>query len=557
MRKVILSNLVACVLLISGQAFGQGGSEGFRVGGNTQIDAQYYYPDSIIGADTVPEKMLMNGYTNIILTKGGFTAGFRYEAYQNPLLGFSTDFEGQGIPYRYATYAEDNIEVTLGNYYEQFGSGMIYRTYEARTLGYDNVMDGFRVKYTPYKGVYMKGIWGKQRRYWDLGEGIVRGIDGEIHLNEVLNDSVERKSSWIFGGSFVSKYQEDRDPLMVLPENVGSYAGRFQFISGGFQLSGEMAHKINDPSRDNNLIYKDGNALLLTTTYSRKGLGIFLSGKVVDNMSYRSDRTASANDLMINFHPALTKQHTYALAATLYPYATQPNGEMAVQAEVSYRIKKKTKLGGKYGTSITVNISAVNSLDTTTVLTNNDSINRRLGYETNYFNVGGEKYFHDYNIEIKRKFSKKFKAAYTYLNLLYNMNVVQGLQTKGTILSNIHILEASLKLPKKWTVRTELQHLGVSKDEKYYKDQGNWAFGLIEFTKSPHWFFTVLDQYNYGNDVESSRVHYLSGTIGYIKNQHRIQLGYGRQRAGIFCVGGVCRNVPAANGFTFSLTSSF
>jgi len=34
-------------------------------------------------------------------------------------------------------------------------------------------------------------------------------------------------------------------------------------------------------------------------------------------------------------------------------------------------------------------------------------------------------------------------------------------------------------------------------------------------------------------------------------------VNYGRQRAGIFCVGGVCRQVPAANGLTLSVTSTF
>jgi hypothetical protein len=34
-------------------------------------------------------------------------------------------------------------------------------------------------------------------------------------------------------------------------------------------------------------------------------------------------------------------------------------------------------------------------------------------------------------------------------------------------------------------------------------------------------------------------------------------MSYGKQRAGIFCVGGVCRNVPASNGFAISITSSF
>ncbi|MDP1746879.1 MAG: DUF6029 family protein, partial [Bacteroidota bacterium] len=58
-----------------------------EVHGNFQADAQYYIPDSTIGADPAPEKMLMNGFANIIYTKGKFSAGIRYESYLNARQG--------------------------------------------------------------------------------------------------------------------------------------------------------------------------------------------------------------------------------------------------------------------------------------------------------------------------------------------------------------------------------------------------------------------------------------------------------------------------------------
>ena len=36
-----------------------------------------------------------------------------------------------------------------------------------------------------------------------------------------------------------------------------------------------------------------------------------------------------------------------------------------------------------------------------------------------------------------------------------------------------------------------------------------------------------------------------------------VQIGYGRQQQGIFCVGGVCRVVPPSNGLSLSLTTQF
>ena len=80
---------------------------------------------------------------------------------------------------------------------------------------------------------------------------------------------------------------------------------------------------------------------------------------------------------------------------------------------------------------------------------------------------------------------------------------------------------------------------------------------LAEFSMAPHWFIAALDMYNYGNSVKSQQIHYYNFSVGYTKNANRIAVGYGKQRAGLFCVGGVCRTVPASNGVTLSVTSSF
>ena len=73
----------------------------------------------------------------------------RYESYLNALADYDPEFKGNGIPYRYATYSIDGLEVTVGNYYEQLGSGLIFRSYEEKGLGIDNAMDGVRLKYSP------------------------------------------------------------------------------------------------------------------------------------------------------------------------------------------------------------------------------------------------------------------------------------------------------------------------------------------------------------------------------------------------------------------------
>ncbi len=359
MKRILFSGFLLSLSLIPQLGWSQIFQDA-QIHGDVQLDAQYYKEDESIGAPEVKERVLSNGFANFIFTAGNFTAGARYESYLNPLQGFDRRYKGSGVPYRYASYQKDNFEITVGNYYEQFGSGLIFRTYEERGLGLDNAMDGIRIKYTPVNGVRLKGVIGRQRAFFELGEGIVRGVDAEVALNELNDGLAKLQTNITIGGSFVSKYQEDDNPEYILPENVGAGAARINVSRGNVTLYGEYAYKGNDPSAVNNYNYRPGQSLLVTASYSQTGLGLSVGAKRVDNMDFRSDRDATGTVLQMNFLPPLTKQHTYNLPASIYPYATQPLGEMSYQAEASYNFKRDSPLGGKYGTNIAVNFSTVN-----------------------------------------------------------------------------------------------------------------------------------------------------------------------------------------------------
>lgn len=531
--------------------------EGGQIHGNFSTDVQYYNEDSAIGAVVPDQKLGINAWTNLIYTHGNFEAGARLESYEPALVGYPAGqpYSGSGVGYRYAKFKQDDLEITAGNFFEQFGQGMVFRAYEERYLGVDNAMDGVRVKYKPHSGVYLKGVIGRQRFGFDdgagKGVGIVRGFDAEASLSELLDSAWTSMNNLIIGGSFVSKYQEDRDPLLELPENVGSWTLRANYTTPRWNIYTEYAYKINDPNNKNGYIYKPGQALLVNATYSVKGFGASVGAHTFDNMFYQSDRSAPTPfDLNINFLPPLTKQHTYNLPATLYPYATQPNGEVSAQGEVFKKWKKGSALGGKYGTKLAVNYSVAYSLDTTQFGAVDDTTSR-LGYSAAFFRPGDRMYFQDFNVELRKRVSEDWELALTYLNIVYDIDIIQGKPGKPHVYADIIILEGLHNFNDRNSVRFEVQHLRTD------QDQGNWATGVAEFTFSPHWFLAAQDQYNYGGNVDVEETHYPIGSVGYIRGGNRFQMNYGRQRAGIFCVGGVCRQVPAANGLTLSITSTF
>lgn len=530
---------------------------GGKVTGNFQLDAQVYKADSAIGAEEVEEKMLMNAFANLLYSNGNFNAGLRFETYLNPMLGFDPRYEGSGVPYWFGSWKNDQFDITVGNFYEQFGSGMVLRSYEERNLGYDNALKGARIKFSPTAGVTLKGLIGTQRFFWDQGPGIVRGLDGEIALNDLLDKAGKCKTRVTVGGSFVSKYQALEEiivndtSLLKLPANVAAWSARFNLSRGGFNLDGEFASKMNDPSNMNKFIYKNGHSLLLQASYSQKGFGVIASAKRTDNMSFKSNRNERGSVLDINYLPALTRQHTYSLAA-MYPYATQANGEMALQGQVNYKIKKGSLLGGKYGTDIALNYARITSIENELPEGTGTIVSGTEGYESSFLTFGDELYFQDFNIEIQHKFGSKFKLLVSYLNLNYNIAVIEGHPEDSIpVKASIFIADMTYKFDQKNALKVELQHLGTKQDE------GDWLHFLAEYTIAPKWFFTVSDQFNYGNPDKDRRYHYPTVAAGYTAGSSRISLSYGKQREGILCVGGVCRPVPASNGFAVTITSSF
>ena len=531
------------------------GIAGGHVTGNIQLDGQISHADSIIGSSDVAEKLLMNARADILYTNGNFNAGLRFEMYQNPMLGFDSRYKGQGLANYFVSYQGERLSVTAGTFYEQFGSGMILRLYEDRYLGIDNALLGMNVTLRPVDGITVKALAGKQRYFWEFGDGLVRGIDGEINFNSLIKSMADCKLRLTLGGGFVSKYEETQNITSInvprhklnLPLNVGAGAARMDIAYGNWGLQAEYARKGQDPSIMNEFIMKEGDALMLNATYSQKGFSANIQAKRVENMCFKSKRSETGEMLYINYMPAITKQHTYAFL-TMYPYATQTTGEMGLQGDVMWKVKKETWLGGKYGMDLHFNASLITGLDTHSI----GGIGTD-GYTSDFFGTG-ELYYGDATLEVAKKLSPAMKLTVTGGYQIFNP-IVEG--HHGDLHHNIVAVgDLTWKVNKKNVLRFEAEWLGS--DSKYDPDVddkrcGDWIMGLVEYNFGGAWFVSLSDQYAYSDGIGN----YYNLSVGYNHGATRLQLSYGKQREGLLCIGGVCRMVPASNGLSFSLTTSF
>ena len=532
------------------------GQEG-QINGDFNLSLQSYQEDILIDAQAADEIVLSNAYLNLNYTKGNFRTGIRYESYLNALADFDPEFKGNGIPFKYATYKLYDLEITAGNFYEQFGTGLIFRSYEEKGLGIDNAMDGVRLKYDGLKATNIKGFIGKSRTHFTYADGIFRGIDGEVNINELFNSNI--KTQFSIGGSFVSRYQERSNIVFKIPQNVGAYATRLNVNNGGWNSYTEFAYKVNDPANvltESQMNYASGSAFLTNLNYSKKGFGISAALHRIDNMTFKSDRDRDGKAYLINYVPTLSKPHTYSLL-TLYPYAIQLDGEIGVQLDLFLNIKKGTFLGGKYGTKLNFNMSRMNGMSGNY---GSSFLNDQVNYTPMILCFAQELFFQDINLEVNKKINKKTRSTFVLANQIYNKDFLEG-KTKGEngmISSSIIVADITYKIKKGHTIRMELQNLFSQQLKEAEKlAEGDWSMGLIEYTVSPNWFFTVQDMYNWGHEDSKKRLHYLNLNVGYSKKSNRFEIGYGKKREGIFCVGGICKLVPSSNGFNISVSSSF
>jgi hypothetical protein len=165
------------------------------------------------------------------------------------------------------------------------------------------------------------------------------------------------------------------------------------------------------------------------------------------------------------------------------------------------------------------------------------------------------------NFGISRKFSSKYKSQLTAYRFVYNKSVLadgvndyailNAPDSDSVLVVPAVVWEQQFSLPRHQTLRTEFQWSG---GEGF---RGALAMALAEWTFSEHWVLAVQNIYNYGHPSESRRIHYPLVSVVHFDGPTRVQLGYGRQQQGIFCVGGVCRVVPPSNGLSLSLTTQF
>ena len=532
-----------------------------RISASLESNNHFYVEDPANGFSTsnllqLPENgfYATNNYLKVDYYKGRLSAGTQLEGYFPTTAGYPFAMNKLSISNLYVSWREDSYSVTAGTFYDQFGSGLLFRSWEDRTLGLNNAMLGARVTYSFDDKVAVKAFWGMPRldkwseyalmggsksKFFGLGlatDANVAGADVSVSLSNLIGwDAV----SLSLEGSVINKHEKLSDMLVKrgCRENNIGWSGRANLEVDGFYAKMEYV----DAGRQLVNTFFDaenGNAQLVELGYNARGLGVSFTGRRLQRMTqqiYTSNLSYSPSANVMSYCPAMTTQYTYMLT-TLNPYNPEIGtnklraGEIGGQLDAFYNFRRGTVIGGKRGMKVHANFSTYYALN------------------ENGGTKGGSFLFRDFSFDVEKQWTKKFKTTLLYSMQDYNKEEKNYSGAEVYVgLSHLVVADLLYKWTSKFSTRLELQYL-ASKD--YQKD---WMAALLEVSFAPHWSVFASDMYNHGD----SRLHYYNAGVSFAMNNFRVAAGYGRYRAGFICSGGICREIPAYTGANLSLTASF
>lgn len=526
--------LMCCFIAFSKMMLAQG-----NFFGGLQLDNDFFVRDEKVNAANTPHydnlKTATNAWFNLNYTndKYGLDAGVRMDFFFNSNLHVpGTPYSAQGLGLYFVRKRFKELTITAGHFYDQIGSGIIFRAYEDRFLGIDNALLGAHAEYNIKDKVTVRAFTGVSKNRLALYKPIIKGaaLDGNYQLGDkanilpgvgVVNRTIDQANM-----DLVVSAIESYDTTMRFVPKYNTYAfSAYNTLNiGRVSWYIEGAYKTKEAINNNFgvLIDKPGTVVFTTLTFTAKGIGISGQYKRTENFVFRTSPNQNLLNGMISFIPPITRQNSLRLPAR-YNAATQELEEQAYSLDVTYTPKR----------GITLNMNASEVRDFTNTL---------LWREA----------FADVEWRINKKW--RLEGGLQYLN--YNQAFYEGesyTPDRRIVQTLTPFVELIWKINRKHSLRMEVQNL--FSDE----DFGSWAYGLLEYSIAPWFSISVSDMYNYKPNAGRVKddLHYYSVFSAFTFEQHRFTLAYVRQVEGVVCTGGICRFEPAFSGVRLSFNTTF
>lgn len=532
--------------------------------GNLLMNYQKYIRDTTIGANTRVYKE-NTASTDVWLflqyRYNGYNFIVRYDGFNNsPLLNPQDAYTNHGIGFWQINKKIQHLDITVGSFYDQFGSGILFRAYEQRQLGIDYSIQGLRMAYDINSNWRVKGFSGNQKgnitNRFGFAPQVISGLnlEGNISLGsnnlqvgasainrnldmETMKDIVSTLNTYDKVDQFIPKY------------NMYGFNGYFTLSAGNFTWNVEGNYKTPEAIvdiTDSKYKLKSGKALYTSISWGKSkiklgktffNIGVNIQARHVDYFMFRTSPRESLLNGMVSYLPSLTKQNTYRLMAR-YNAPAQDVGEDGIQGEVELKVGNNTRIA--FNTSFVQSAKANGKFDTTSNSLNPVTLFRELNGEV-IQNIG------------------KDKLKLGLQSIVYNQAIYELEPDYETVTTITPFIEWLHKTAKGKTLRIEAQYLHTK------QDQGSFANMMVEYYFSKDFSMSVGDMVNVQPHryekmkltISDKMLHYPTIFMSYIHQNSVFTLAFVKQQTGVNCSGGICRVEPAFSGIRFTTSTTF
>ena len=267
----------------------------------------YYMDDSKTGNFNSENRFRSNNYLNLkSYINDNWNVELQIESYiPKALLNFSPSFKETGLSTFKIQYSNEKIDLNFGNFYEQFGSGMILRSWEDKSLGINNSIRGINTHYRLGEQINFKALYGNQKKGFEYSKGYILGLDTEFDVSQIFPNNY----SFIMGLSYVGR-NDNKTIGTSFNNTTNLYSIRLDFSSTSFYSNIELVNKSNDViaqfGKFSDDFTKKGSAFLFNSGYLKDGFGIDFTFRRLENMSIYSERDNFGNEFNRKYSKLLT-----------------------------------------------------------------------------------------------------------------------------------------------------------------------------------------------------------------------------------------------------------
>ena len=295
MKRFLVTSLLVLFAIAPAVAQKKLGANG-QVSGSFESTSIYYLNDKKLG--NAPEDQFgSNNYMKVDYANGHFSAGLQANAFLPVSQGYDDYVGGKQfyLASKYAQWVDKRFEVLVGDIFDQYGNGLIYRSFEDRQLGFNNSIEGVRALYNFGKYVTLKGMYGRPRLYTEYANSWLRGADLVVSLANICD--IQDNVTLSLEGSYVNRFQKltlgsETDQMIfesagMNNPNLNMYSGRLNFGWKGVTLRGEYVHKGKDLA-SGAAEALSGSAILAEAGYSKGTFSVIATYRQLDHMLTRA-----------------------------------------------------------------------------------------------------------------------------------------------------------------------------------------------------------------------------------------------------------------------------